>query len=149
MNIAPFPHSLSIFFFFSHSLSIFLQPGCHNFCNPGPLNLFILSIRTLRPECYIKRESLTVIFQFQLAPCSQLDALLAEAEPTKLLCGEYNHMRNGGGLFCNPVICRPTHCQTLSNCTKSDQPNLFYQIFFQFLFFIAFSQLGQASDVGH
>ena len=144
-----FLHFLFIFSFSLHFLAARLA-GCYNFCNPGSIYLFILSIRTLRSEFATSKGSLLrVVFQFQLAPCSQLGALLAEAELTKLLCGEYNHMRTGGGLFCNPVIYRPNRCQTLSNCTKSDQPNLFYQIFFHFLFLIAFPQLGQASNVGH
>ena len=113
-----FLHFLFIFSFSLHFLAARLA-GCYNFCNPGSIYLFILSIRTLRSEFATSKGSLLrVVFQFQLAPCSQLDALLAEAELTKLLCGEYNHMRTGGGLFCNPVICRPNRCQTLSTCTK-------------------------------
>ena len=102
-----FLHFIFIFSFSLHLLAARLA-GCFNFCNPGSIYLFILSIRTLRSEFATSKGSLLrVVFQFQLAPCSQLDALLAEAELTKLLCGEYNHMRTESGLFCNPVICRP------------------------------------------
>ena len=139
-----FLHFLFIFSFSLHFLAARLA-GCYNFCNPGSIYLFILSIRTLRSEFATSKGSLLRgVFQFQLAPCSQLDALLAEAELTKLLCGE-----DWGRTLLQSSYCRPNRCQTLSTCTKSDQPKLFYQIFFHFLFLIAFPQLGQASNVGH
>ena len=36
---SPILHSLSTSSSFSHSLSIFLQPGCHNLCNPDDNNI--------------------------------------------------------------------------------------------------------------
>ena len=146
MNLSPLPLHFFILSPFSCSqasrLLQFLQPWLN-------ISFHTFNSHVEIRVCYIKRESVTGCLPVSVGTLFAAWCIIGGGRANKIVVWRVQPHEDWGRTLLQSSYCRPNRCQTLSTCTKSDQPKLFYQIFFHFLFLIAFPQLGQASNVGH
>ena len=124
VNLSPFPHSLSISSSFSHSLSIFLQPGCQaaTICATLILKRTILFKFVKKMEFMkvtkmdVKADLLLVGWFFPLGESSRFST-------RQLLCHKYAEGAAGNILFCQFHNTQGKHCR-IPNTTSAIQQQL-------------------------
>ena len=128
VSLSPFPHSLSISSSFSHSLSIFLQPGCQaaticaTLIGQNILKRTMLSKSVKKMEFMkvtkmdVKADPLLVGWFFPLGESSRFST-------RQLLCHKYAEGAAGNILFCQFHNTRGKHCR-IPNTTSAIQQQL-------------------------